>query len=340
MKRKVKGPSKTLRKYFSSPRIVKKDLPLVETQAVTNRRSGSSTFTKKNGHTKSSYLSRSNQVDRPQIRVPKRRVKYIKNPLKKELVNKSKTKHSEEGEVNEGLYESYLKKVYHYLNDSPPLAPKSDLKNKFCPDLGIKFDRTKPLLVLDMDETLLHSDFVTGRNGYDVSIVNDSGRRYYVNILLRPHLSTFLDEVSKLFNLALFTASEEYYASEIIEHFDPEDRYFCCKLFRQHCIQNEDEAYVKDLRIFRNFNLKDVLIVDNSPNCFLNQLGNGIPIVDYTGDSTDTELLSLLDYLRAVWSSKNMAVTNRKYFKLADISKKAGWQDALSLFMATKKDEK
>ena len=118
----------------------------------------------------------------------------------------------------------------------------------FAPSFSAKFDPSKPLLVLDMDETLLHTDFTYDESRSDVEIVDDAGIRYYVRfgtnhqlkVNLRPHLAYFLDQTSRHYNLVLFTASEEHYASAVIKFFDPENRYFCAHLFRQHCIQSEN----------------------------------------------------------------------------------------------------
>ena len=52
----------------------------------------------------------------------------------------------------------------------------------------------------------------------------------------------------------------------------------------------------KDLRII-NRELKDMILVDNSINCFYNQLENGIPILPFYNNKEDSELKDLLEYI-------------------------------------------
>lgn len=55
--------------------------------------------------------------------------------------------------------------------------------------------------------------------------------------------------------------------------------------------------YVKDLRIFKNVELKDMLLVDNAVYSFGEQLDNGIPIKNFYEDTKDTEFLYLMKFL-------------------------------------------
>ena len=82
-------------------------------------------------------------------------------------------------------------------------------------------------------------------------------------------------------------------------------------LFRSHCIQR-DNHYVKDLRIFKNRDLRRLVIVDNSIISFYNQLNNGIHIPTYFGDKNDTALLSLLPFLQALAATDNVQTELRK----------------------------
>jgi CTD small phosphatase-like protein 2 len=54
---------------------------------------------------------------------------------------------------------------------------------------------------------------------------------------------------------------------------------------------------VKDLRVIRNRELKDVVLVDNSVYSFAYQIDNGIPIISYYDDPRDEELVHLIGYL-------------------------------------------
>lgn len=57
---------------------------------------------------------------------------------------------------------------------------------------------------------------------------------------------------------------------------------------------------MKDLRIIRNRQLKDMVIIDNAVYSFGFQLGNGVPILPYYNDEKDDELLHLTYYLKCI----------------------------------------
>lgn len=93
------------------------------------------------------------------------------------------------------------------------------------------------------------------------------------------------------FEVVVFTASVKDYADPILDHLDPTGQLIHHWLYRESCIKTENPTggyiYVKDLRIFKNFDLKDIVIVDNAVYSFKNQLENGIPILPFRDDRLD-----------------------------------------------------
>ena len=57
---------------------------------------------------------------------------------------------------------------------------------------------------------------------------------------------------------------------------------------------------MKDLRIFRNRSLEDLVIVDNSVYSFSFQINNGIPIIPFYEDKEDEEMLHLIYYINCL----------------------------------------
>lgn len=55
--------------------------------------------------------------------------------------------------------------------------------------------------------------------------------------------------------------------------------------------------YVKDLRIFKNRDKKKIILIDNSCFSFCNNLNNGIPIIPFYYDKSDTELIKLEKFI-------------------------------------------
>ena len=55
------------------------------------------------------------------------------------------------------------------------------------------------------------------------------------------------------------------------------------RLYRQHCVET-NYGLIKDLRIVKNRDLKDMIIVDNSALSFAFHVKNGIPILPFFDD--------------------------------------------------------
>ena len=87
-------------------------------------------------------------------------------------------------------------------------------------------------------------------------------------------------------------------------------------MFRENCVATEEGVYIKDLRIFANRNMSDMIIVDNAAYSFAFQVDNGLPIIPYYENKTDEELLILSQYLKAIYQVKDVREINRKVFKL------------------------
>lgn len=74
--------------------------------------------------------------------------------------------------------------------------------------------------------------------------------------------------------------------------------------------------YIKDLRIFGNRKLSDVVIVDNAAYSFAYQIDNGIPIISWHENRDDKELLNLMDYLQSLVDVEDIREVNYETFHL------------------------
>ena len=135
-------------------------------------------------------------------------------------------------------------------------------------------------LVIDLDETLIHSLAKGGRmsSGHMVEVklnttVGYGGATigpqhpilYYVH--KRPHCDDFLRRVCKWYNLVVFTASVQEYADPVIDWLEQERKYFSGRYYRQHCTFRNG-AYIKDLSSVEP-DLSKVMILDNSPLSYI-----------------------------------------------------------------------
>ena len=74
----------------------------------------------------------------------------------------------------------------------------------------------KKTLVLDLDETLVHSSFKPVENADIVLPVEIEGSVCNIYILVRPGVSTFLKRMYKHYELVVFTASLSKYAEPLM----------------------------------------------------------------------------------------------------------------------------
>ena len=166
-------------------------------------------------------------------------------------------------------------------------------------------DLGKKTLVLDLDETLVHSSFKATSN-YDFIInVEIEGRMTTVYVLKRPFVDRFLQAVSRKFEVVVFTASLRKYADPLLDVLD-RDNLIRYRLYRNSCRPMQG-GFVKDLsRLGRS--LSRTIIVDNNPHSYLLQPNNAIPIGTYIDNARDRELLDLIDYLDNVDTYENVTI--------------------------------
>jgi CTD small phosphatase-like protein 2 len=100
--------------------------------------------------------------------------------------------------------------------------------------------------------------------------------------------------------VGVFTASHQAYADAVLDYLDPTGKYFSFRLYRDSCLKTSDGYYVKDLRIFGNRRLEDLILIDNSVYSFAFQLENGVPIIPFYRDNRDEELYHLMTYMQGV----------------------------------------
>lgn len=81
-----------------------------------------------------------------------------------------------------------------------------------CKIVLAEADKGKVTLVLDLDETLVHSSFRPIPNPDFVIPVEIEGKVVDVYVLKRPHMDHFMAEVGSRFEVVVFTASLSKYA--------------------------------------------------------------------------------------------------------------------------------
>ena len=162
----------------------------------------------------------------------------------------------------------------------------------------------KKTLVLDLDETLVHSQFMTFSDPSDVVIqIEIENEIHDIHVMVRPGVKEFLEKMEKLYEIVIFTASVSKYADPLLDIIDKKG-YCPFRLFREHC-SLINTTFVKDLqRLGRD--LKNIIIVDNSPLSYALHPENGLPILTWFEDKSDRELYEIIPVLEFLSSVQDV----------------------------------
>ncbi|KAH3665862.1 hypothetical protein OGAPHI_004050 [Ogataea philodendri] len=164
-----------------------------------------------------------------------------------------------------------------WLLDPPP----AHLKGKKC-------------LVLDLDETLVHSSFKYIRHSDFVIPVEIENQIHNVYVIKRPGVDEFLKRCGELYEVVVFTASVSRYGDPLLDILDVHKSVHH-RLFRESCY-NYQGNYIKNLSQMGR-PLKDLIIIDNSPASYIFHPQHSIPISSWFSDTHDCELIDLLPFL-------------------------------------------
>lgn len=185
------------------------------------------------------------------------------------------------------------------------LFPKKLIPN------SILLTNKRKTLVIDLDETLIHSNsrgttHVNSSQAHIIEVrfsISNVSTLYYV--YKRPFCDLFLAKVSKWYDIIIFTASMKEYADPVIDWLEVSfPGKFLKRLYRDDCTLREGVGYIKDLRVISQYlltdDLNDIIIIDNSPVSYAMNVDNAIQVEGWISDPTDTDLLNLIPILEAL----------------------------------------
>ncbi len=250
-------------------------------------------------------------------------------------------------ENHSGNYSKYIETTLTHISELQNINFEYALEEPKIHEGVPIISSEKKILLLDLDETLIHADF--GENFIDdkydaiikfkskneekekndnfgendstwCSLSDEEDDVHSVGIFVRNGVNEFLKEANKYFDVGIFTASVKEYADAVISFLDPQNKLFKYRLYRNNCINFNDSFMIKDLRIFKNIDLKKIILIDNSMYSFASQINNGILINSFFNDKNDTELNNALEYLiNFILPAEDVRDVNEQFFNFRQI---------------------
>lgn len=185
---------------------------------------------------------------------------------------------------------------------------------------NIELDYSMPYLLIDLDETLIHSEVLKEENKdkYNkiIEVPFDDGtiKIERLGIYIRPKAVEFLEFASKHFKLILFTAAEAKYAKIVLTECNML-KYFAHILAREYTIVIKN-FNLKDLSIFNGSEKLNCLLLDNNIFSIASSLPQGILISSFYNDPEDEELDEIKKYLeeKIIPNIDDMTNINNEHF--------------------------
>ena len=182
----------------------------------------------------------------------------------------------------------------------------------------------RTLLILDLDETLIHAAEQPLDRAADFSV-------YGYHVYRRPHLDAFLAECARHFELAVWSSASDDYVRAVVEHIfpDPAALHFVWGRSRASLrrMSPDDDGYmldpwdhlhyIKPLTKVRKagWRLERVLIVDDTPEKCVRNFGNAVYPRPFEGAEGDDELRHLAAYLATLKDEPNVRTIEKRRWR-------------------------
>ena len=155
-------------------------------------------------------------------------------------------------------------------------------------------NHNKKCLVLDLDETLVHSSFQAVKGAHMTIPVTIEDTVHNVFVIKRPGVDEFMRRMGEHYEIVIYTASLSKYADPLLDKLDVH-KVINKRLFRENCVFYEGH-YVKDLSLLER-DIGQTIIVDNSPPSYTFHPENAIDCSSFIDDPSDTEMWQIGDFL-------------------------------------------
>lgn len=174
---------------------------------------------------------------------------------------------------------------------------------------------SRKLLILDLDETLIHAREASLEREADFRVA-----QYHV--YRRPHLDAFLEQCFRWFDVAVWTSSSPLYARDVIAGIFPKPDALQFAWASDRCTRSfepewREYYWRKSLQkvLRRGYQREHVIAVDDSPEKWSRSYGNLVRVHPYRGETTDQELPLLARYLDRLRDVENVRAVEKRYWR-------------------------
>ena len=176
-----------------------------------------------------------------------------------------------------------------------------------------KNDIVKKLLILELDETLIHTSFVQVPNcDYDYKFnINFLERPVTVFVYKRPYLNEFLYQMSKYYNIIIYSSNVPEYSNPLIDKLD-EEKVIYKRIYKDKKIELNGKLISDLTKLIYEYGKNIIIISNNSLHSFINDSNNNtLPINSWNFKKSDDELIKLKSFLEFLSSVNDV----RDYIK-------------------------
>ena len=192
------------------------------------------------------------------------------------------------------------------------VAPAEHLRRQLDSNAGrLEQMSHRKLLVLDLDETLIHATEQSLEREADFMV-----GKYHV--YARPYLKEFLQYAFREFDVGVWTSAGAQYAKDIVsEVFKDTVPLFLFSSLRCTLRRNfNTNEYVPVKRLSKlksmGYRLEQIIAIDDTPEKHKENYGNLVHIQEYKGEANDAELPLLSEYLGELAREPNIRAVEKR----------------------------
>ena len=174
---------------------------------------------------------------------------------------------------------------------------------------------TKKLLILDIDECLVHATETPRSHSCDFS-------SEWCYVYKRPFIDEFIEFCGEHFDVALWTTAGHLHAELIVQNLFSKDFNFEFIWSARQCTRRYDclefrEYWIKNFRKLRlvGYDLSQVIMVDDSPEKHIRNYGNLVEVSPFHGERDDRELRLSMRYLLKIKDVENIRAMEKRFWR-------------------------